>query len=155
MELEIYTEELGSPRLADDFMQKKVHLVCVAVNSLTNFNAFATMEGGITDILASALARKVCRENETGTLYPKLSMTIVPLTATAERDDYGNRALMVKHISDCFKANEEYVRCPSILFALEDRDDFDYQLAMDVLRELVESEDEFSYTKKVFYYPYN
>ena len=155
MELKEYTKGLGSRELAADFLNKKVHLICVAVNSLTNFNAFATMQGGISEILASALAKKVNRENETGTLYPKLSMTIIPLSTTAGRDDFGDRALMKKHIEDAFKANEEYVKCADMLFALEGRHDFDYELAIDVLKEILNSSNDFTYTRRVFYYPYH
>ena len=153
MELQEYLQNLGSQALADDFKNKKIHLVCVAVNSLTNFNAFATMPGGISEEKASALASKVCQANETGTLYPKLNMTIIPLTTTPDRDDFGDRALMKKHIQDCFKANEEYIKCPEMLFALEDRGDFDYHLAMDVLKEVLDTAD-FEFTKEVFYYNY-
>ncbi len=155
MELEKYIHSLGSHELASKFLEKQIHLICVAVNSLTNFNAFATMQGGISEILASALAHKVTRENETATLYPKLSMTIIPLTTTPERNDFGNRALMKKHIQDCFKANEEYIKCSEMLFVLEDRSDFDYRQAIDVLKEIVNACENFTYTKKVFYYPYN
>lgn len=153
MELKEYTQSLGSQALEDDFKNKNTHLICVAVNSLTNYNAFATMPGGISEKKASQLASKVCQANETGTLYPKLNMTIIPLTKTPDRDDFGDRALMKKHIQDCFKANEKYVKCPEILFALEDRGDFDYHLAMDVLKEVVEKAD-LKFTKKVFYYNY-
>lgn len=155
MALQEYTPSMSSNELAIKFRKQEIHLVCVAVNCLTLFNAFATGEGGISEVSASAFAKAVNRANETGTLYPRLSMTIIPLTVADGRDDFGNRQLMKKHILDCFKANEKYVKSPEMLFALEDRDDFDYQLAIDVLDEIVNEIPNFRYTENVFYTPYN
>ena len=54
-----------------------------------------------------------------------------------------------------FRSAEYAVKCPDMLFALEPRHDFDYQLAIDVLNEILAVANDFTYTKKVYYAPYS
>ena len=155
MNVEIFNKAINSNELMADYRQKNIHLVCVAVNALTYFNVFATSIGGISNYLASELSSKVNRLNETGTLYPDLNLTIIPLTAFNDRNDFGNHEIMTKHIEDCFTANEQYLKCENVVFALEDRGDFDYNLALKVIIEVAAAKTNLVFTKSIFYIPYN
>lgn len=155
MKVEIFNKDLNSNETMENFHQKKVHLVCVSVNALTYFNVFSTSQGGISETKASQLSSEVNVKNETGTLFPKLNLTIIPLTALNDRNDFGNHKIMTKHIEDCFKANEQYIKCENLVFALENRGDFDYNLALKVLFEVAETKTKLVFTKNIFYVPYN
>ena len=124
-------------RLTDldiDFLNKKVHLVCPAVNGVTTYNAFVHGVGGMSIEEAQKIADKVNEINETITFWPKLNMTIIPLTICGIRNDTGNRKIMEKHINDCFDANKEYIKCNKIVFVFEKGDYFDNELALNVLK---------------------
>ncbi len=118
---------------ANDFIAKQIHLVCIAVNALTTYNVYTTAVGGIPNEEAAKYAEIVNIKNETGTLYPRLNMTIVPLTIYGDRNDFGNDVIMKKHILDCLDSNEKYIKSPTLIFALERRFDFDMDLALKTL----------------------
>lgn len=96
--------------LGDDFLRKRVHIICPAVNALTVYNVFAHIIGRMDYEQVTKLAETVNTKNETGTLYPRLSLTLIPLTAYNDRNDFGNRGIMKKHIEDCFEAETKYIK---------------------------------------------
>jgi hypothetical protein len=135
----------------EDFLNKKIHIVFVAANALTLFNAYATAIGGISTEEASRYVNTVNKHNETGTLYPRLNITLVPLTIFENRNDTGDRVKMKKNIIDCLYSNEKYVKCPDLVFALEKRYDFDIDTALEVLKIIVKDY-KFVYTKRILFY---
>jgi hypothetical protein len=136
---------------SDDFLEKKIHLVCIAVNALTQFGVYAKVIGGLSNELAENYVNKVNEKNETGTLYPKLNLTIMPLTIFEGRDDTNQSLVMEKHIIDCFDSNEKYTKCPKLIFALERRGDFDIDLAFKTLSALIDKY-KFNFTKEIEFY---
>lgn len=135
----------------EDFLSKKVHLVCLAINALTQFNVYATAIGDLSHDSADIFVTKVNEENEVGTLFPKLNLTIVPLSIYKNRNDFGNSEIMRKLINDCFKSNEKYIKCSKLIFAFERVFDFDIDLALEILNEVL-SENNFIYTKEIIFY---
>lgn len=135
----------------EDFLNKKIHIVCVAVNALTIFNVYAATIGEMLTEEATRYANTVNRHNETGTLFPKLNLTIVPLTIFENRNDTGNRNKMQKIIIDCLDSNEKYIKCTNLIFALERRSDFDRDTALEVLKAIVNNY-KFVYTKRILFY---
>jgi hypothetical protein len=135
----------------DDFLNKEIHLVCVAINSLTTFGAYATAVGGMSTEEASNHANTVNKKNETRTLFPKLNLTIVPLTIFDNRDDTGNIINMQKIIIDCLESNEKYIKCANLVFAFERRYDFDIDSALEALYIIV-NDYKFVYTKRILFY---
>ncbi|HEY5327367.1 MAG TPA: hypothetical protein VIJ27_10240 [Mucilaginibacter sp.] len=131
MALREFTGELV--KLHDDFLNKRIHIICPAANGLTVFNAFVVYPAGMSHDKAGQLAETVNIKNETGTLYPMFNMTIIPLTLFKNRNDFGNEVIMKKHIADCFEAHKTYIKSPKMIFVFEKKDDFDYQLATKVL----------------------
>lgn len=121
--------------LREEFLKKRVHIICPAINSLTIFNVFAHNIGGLENEQVTKLAEEVNTKNETGTLYPKLSLTIIPLSAFGNRNDFGNRIIINRHIDDCFEAETRYIKSSKMVFIFEKRHDFDHELAATVLLE--------------------
>jgi hypothetical protein len=153
MTLQIFDRDFGDPSVMHDYENGRLHIVCVAANALTYFNAFATLStNGISHNHAGELASIVNRKNETGTLWPKRHLTILPQSEYDERNDFGNRGVMIHLIKDAIKANEEYSKCPVLIFALE-RNQFDVDLAYEVLAEIVSQTNNWVHTQQIYYIP--
>lgn len=133
MPIKKFTDRLSD--LDRDFLNKKVHIICLAVNSLTMYNAFAHAIGGMSSQQAGQLAETVNLKNETRTLFPKFSLTIIPLSIFNNRNDFNNEAIMKKHITDCFEAETKYIKSSRMIFIFEKRHDFNNELALKVLLE--------------------
>ncbi len=80
MKIETFSRGLGNFSVMEDLKNGKIHMVFVAVNGLTFFNAFAVSNPfaetdiGISSELATILCNEVNEKNETGTLFPKLNI---------------------------------------------------------------------------------
>jgi hypothetical protein len=154
MILEVFERDLGDLSFMSDFEVARLHIVCVGVNALTFYNSFAThAANGITHEQAGELASIVNQKNEAGTLWPKLPMTILPQSVYGDRNDFGHRQIMRRHIKDAIKANEEYSKCPQLIFALE-RNQFDLDLAYDVLKEIISDIATLLHARNVYYVPF-
>lgn len=136
---------------ADDYLNNKVHLVCVAINALTTYNAHVHALGGMSHEMAGDFVELVNKKNETGTLFPGQNMTIVPLSIYGNRNDFEKKEIIRKHILDCIEANEKYVKCSELIFAFERRYDFDIDTFFDEIKDLIKTTS-FYTTKKIVYY---
>ena len=151
MEIILIADHPSTLNGARDFLDKKIHLVCVAVNALTQYGVYATVVGGLTTEEADRYSDEVNVKNETGTLYPRLNLTILPLTVFNRRNDFGNEGSMKRQILDSFTSNEKYIKCSKLIFALERRPDFDIDLAYEIIQKEAD-EFEFVNTKEIVYY---
>lgn len=157
MRLEYDNKSRGVFDYMRDLKNGKIHMVFVAVNSLTNFNAFAVedrdqeTEKGISSEQATRLCYIANEKNETGTLYPKLNITILPLSKYENRDDWENENTMEKNINDVFKANSLYIKSNEIVFALENRPDFNKALAIRVLEKVARAHPEGGILKNIYH----
>ena len=116
MKIETYYRDLGSRDVADDFRSKKIHLICLAETpGLNEFDAFAVQVGGLDFATAAQCVNRVIQSEEVGTLYPQLSMTILPVSIL---DSDANEAKLRAIIKDCFKAHESYIRCEELIFVI-------------------------------------
>ena len=100
--------------------------------------------------------RKVNEANDKNnalTLYPSARMSLIPLTKFEERDDFGLRQEMYRHIEYILRVNEEEAKCPDILFDLDINKEFDGRLALEVLSEILAENRDFKLTRRVFVLP--
>jgi len=136
--------------ISEQFLTKKIHLVCVAdnVHEFYFHHAFK-LKNNVLDLVQRQIDR-VNGMNETGTFFPNYYMTIMPLSKYKDRDTFGNRESMVKNIRDCFEANEKYIKSSKLVFALERRPDFDIDLAHEVL-EAEAMNAKFTFTKEIVF----
>lgn len=116
-----------------DFLNKIVHVICPATNGLTVFNAYVCALGGMPSEEATEHVNRVNVKNETGTLFPRFNMTIIPLSSYEGRDDFNDEEIMKKYIADCFEAELKYIKSNRILFIFEQAGGFDNVLAAKVL----------------------
>jgi hypothetical protein len=154
MIIEPFNRELGGIDTRNALQQGKLHMVFVAVNALTFFNPFAVhtnMPGSLSSEKASELCDIVNSKNETGTLYPQLNISILPLTKYENRDDWNDEDIMRRNIEDAFKANALYIKSKEILFAFEERHDFNNRLAMKVLEEVANDYPGDGFLNRIFF----
>lgn len=157
MEIERFGAILDSPVWIDHFLNGRFHMTFFAVNGLTFFNAFAVHAVGegnsITHETGTRLCENVNAENETGTLYPRLNINILPLTRYGDRDSWHDEESMRRNIQDAFKANTLYSKCPQMLFGFEERHDFNNVLAMKVLEQEAAQIEDTNILRRIFYIP--
>ena len=157
MRIHTYNRGLGDFSVMQDLKDGKLHMVFVAVNALTFFNAFAVdnpfkvTEKGISSEQATKLCNVVNENNETGTLYPKLNITILPLSRYENRDDWDSENSMEKNIKDAFKANLLYIKSKEMIFAFEARFDFNNELAVRVLEKVAREHTKDVILEKIYY----
>jgi hypothetical protein len=148
MEIENLNRNLSDSKVTEDLRKGKIHIVCVAVNALTFFNAIAVQSLGISSELATLWCKEVNEKNETGTLYPKFNITLIPVPNYENRNDWDNETIMIKHIKDAFLANSKYIKSSEIIFALEQVKD---SLANHVLRKVASELQDNGILKHIYY----
>lgn len=96
----------------DKFKKKEIHLVCIANGGLTPCDFAASTLGGMNQELEVwPLTKRVNRIGETGTFWPKLSMTVIPLLKWAGREAPNDSDAFLRIIfQDVAKANRDYIK---------------------------------------------
>lgn len=114
----------NAEEIIDDVKSGKIHIVCMARNGLTHLNVYAVLFCKLPNELVSKCAEDVNLNKETGTLFPKANITILPIS---ENDTTWNQKPQTlsyneleKCIDDVFKANQEYLKSEIIYFTLEE-----------------------------------
>lgn len=136
---------------ANDFLDKKIHLVCRAVNSLTICGTYLEAVAGISTAEVNKYVNTVNKKNEVGNLYPNYSMTLFPLSIYEQRNDFRKIDVFEKHIIDCFDSNEKYIKCSKLIFLLEREYDIDIDTIFLVLKKQIRKYN-FIYTKEIIFY---
>jgi hypothetical protein len=142
--------DLESEETRNLFLNKQIHIVCASFNGLTTFGAFANL-GGVESEEAEKMADRVNQAKEVGTLYPKLNLTIIP--GSKDMETVFERNTWIKYIRDCFKANEEYIKCPVLIFILDFSAETS-QLAKNILVEEAAARHDFVFTRSIYYEAY-
>ena len=157
MRIETFNRGLGDFAVMEDLKNGKIQMVFIAVNASTFFNAFAVdnpfeeTEKGISLEQATRFCNVVNEKNETGTLYPKLNITILPLSRYENRDDWDNENSMKKNITDAFEANSLYIKSKEMIFAFESRFDFNNKLAVRVLEQVAREYSDNGILNNIYY----
>ena len=133
MKIERFDRDLGSTEVAQAFLTRQIHLVCLACNGLTDYNAFVCGTGGMDGVTAGQYCDRVNQANEVGTLYPAFNMTIIPQKMLDNQDDLNNRFIIKQHIRDCFRANEDNIRCSLLVFSVCGNSGINFDLFLDIL----------------------
>lgn len=98
----------------------KIHLVCMAQKSLTSLIEYAEVYLRLPKNMVNECVDIVNMSKETGTLYPKAYITILP---KSEFENNIPPPLTINELKKCledvFKANEEYLKSEIILFCIE------------------------------------
>lgn len=129
---------------SDKFKEKQIHLVCVAAKGLTTCDCAATAVGGIDGMTVAAAITKVNQLGETGTLWPRLPMTIIPLLQCEERkspDEDDIDEFLRRSFQDVAKANREYIKSRVLYIDLNGwGSGYDYRRARRIAGEVLANE---------------
>ncbi len=101
-----------------------VHYVSVAMPGLTVASTYIESTGGFSVNERNQFMMMVNRAKETGTLYPKINITLLPSPRASylggdvnvyNDGDYSELEV-INHIKDAFKANSEYIKSDKMYF---------------------------------------
>jgi hypothetical protein len=108
----------------EELPKKKIHYVSVAMPGLTMASSFIDAAGFSTEE-RYALMDSVNQAKETGTLYPKANITLLPSPRAKDRmgfnvdvfndGDYSKEEI-IYHIKDAFKANKDFIKSETMFF---------------------------------------
>ena len=154
MEILNYTEYPHFVDIFDEVRFGQVHLVSAASPLLVLRNIVMVLNQLGSDE-SWPFIEKVNTANDANgvTGLGPAKMSVIPLTKYGNRDDFGKQDLMRRHIEDCFRLNEEEMKCPDLLFDLELSPEFDGDLALGVLCKFIAEDHQFTATQKVFILP--
>ncbi len=117
---------------AVDFVEllkdRAIHYVSVAMPGLTVVSANIEFAGGFNIAQRNDLMMAVNRTKETGSLYPKVNITLLPSPSASyggldsnsyNNGDYSEEEVVI-HILDAFKANSQYIKSDTMYFDFRD-----------------------------------
>ena len=127
----------------DKFKAKEIHLVCIATGGLTTCDFAASTIGGMDqESEVWPLTKEVNRVGETGTFYPRLPLTVIPLlswddrTEPTEVDEFLRRSF-----EDVAKANREYIQLKALYVDLNGwGSDYPFKRAREISEEILSKE---------------
>ncbi len=106
-------------QLVEQLKQRKIHVVFMAINALTYLNAIATHSLGFTSAELDVHVNKVNLQKETGTLFPKANVTLLPNNLYNDDSIEFDEIQIETFISDVFEANRLYIKSDTIFFLLD------------------------------------
>lgn len=127
--IESYRGRLGS--CGKELVAGNMHIVCPALNGMTNLHVFACLHGKIPTEVVSSVAERVNTTQVVETLFPSVAVTLLPLhrtwqeAQTGNSKGFGNVEVIDRSIQECLRIHQQMVRSPVLLFALDQGNVFD------------------------------
>jgi histidinol phosphatase-like enzyme len=90
------------------------------------------------------------QNNEVRTLFPKINVSVFPLSIYEERNSWEDYEQMKNAILKIFEFDQKYLKSRRILFALEERYDFNRKLSYSILEEVLSDKNLYSITCSVY-----
>ena len=139
----------NEPAREGDLKKWTTHVVLVADLAGKNFAAYRERIEALGHQPAEFYVTEVNRRNEAGVFYPKLDLTLLPMSRYQDRDDFGNAEIMARHVQEVFKANEEHCGNDEIYFALDCEKTFDAATFEKALEKALAAKKQFKRTQKM------
>jgi len=155
MEILNYDEIPHFVDVFEEVQYGQVHLVTPALPLLVLRNLVTVLDDLASD-QSWPFIQKVHEANDQNnalTFCPSAKMSVIPLTKHEKRNDFGVWQEMYRHIKYCFDINEKEAKCPDILFDFETSEEFDGNLALEVLKKFVAEDHDLNVTQRVFVLP--
>jgi hypothetical protein len=133
-----------------NFPTNDIHIVCPAIKkgSICSHILFNNCNMDIAEI--GKLCDLVNYNKETGCLYPKYRLTLIP-KYEAIKDPNLDSALK-KIMDDIIKSNEDYLKADKILFIVDDMDWPNQNILKDWFDKTLMEKKDFKYLKEAFFY---
>ncbi len=124
MNITFLEHEDNSINFTDFLKRGECHYVSVAMPGLTFASSYIEFAGNFSVEQRNGFMTTVNRAKETGTLYPKLNLTLLPSPSASytgfDYTEYNSGDFstdeVIRHILDAFKANSEYIKSKKMYF---------------------------------------
>ena len=123
-----------------------IHIVCPALNGMTNLNVFACLFGKMSLEEVHSVADRVNSTKECATLHPTISVSLLPLHRTWQESQkgpsqlFGDADVIDSNIRQCLKIHHQLIRSPVLIFALDQGNVFDRHLTISRLEHIIRKE---------------
>lgn len=131
----IKTPQKNPQDIFDDVKIGKIHIVCMAWNGLTHLNVYGELFYKLPKEELNQFVDLVNSSRETGTLFPKANISILPVCEN-ENHDALNLNELTECIKDVFIANQMYLKSDIIYFTLENAY-IDKRIALRILEDFI------------------
>lgn len=115
----INTAQKNPQDIFDDVKAWRIHIVCMAWNGLTHLNVYGELFYKLPKEELNQFVDLVNSRRETGTLFPKANISILPVYENKNYDTF-NLIELTECIKDVFVANHLHLKSQIIYFTLED-----------------------------------
>jgi|GEM_PF-2082805 len=124
MNITLLEHDDNSIDFVDLLKRGNCHFVSVAMPGLTFGSHYIEFAGGFDVRRRNDFMMTVNRAKETGTLYPKVNITLLPSPSASyggfDTNEYNDgdypEAEVVAHLLDAFKANSDYIKSKVMYF---------------------------------------
>lgn len=129
-----------------ELVSGNMHIVCPALNGMTNLHVFTCLYGKIPADEVSSVAYRVNTTQVVETLFPSVAVSLLPLHRTWQEaqigasKEFGNLEVIDRSIRECLRIHEQIVKSPNLLFALDQGNVFDRRLTIARLEHILRSE---------------
>ena len=119
-----------------ELVSRNMHIVCPALNGMTNLHVFACLHGKIPTDEVSSVAERVNTTQVVETLFPSVAVTLLPLhrtwqeAQTGASKGFGNVEVIDSSIRECLRIHEQIVKSSALLFALDQGNVFDRSMML-------------------------
>jgi len=127
----------------EKFKRSSIHFVCVASGGLTACDFVASTVGGmLQEQEVWPLTKRINRLGETGTFWPRLTLTAVPQFSFETRHAPEDLDSFLESIfTDVVRANNTYIKLPDLYVDLNNYGGhFDFSMALPIARQVLSND---------------
>ena len=133
--VQLFIEQTEIKERMHQFANNDIHVVSLANSDLDSFASQFLSSVKVQQSNIDAFCNKVNSLNETGCLFPKHYMTLIPKSISKMSE------LICLHLlKDVLVANEQYFKSETILFAIDEDSGFDCDKVIDFFEKVLEED---------------
>ena len=140
----IKTKQKFPGDIINDVKSGKIHIVCMGQNGLTHLNVYAELYCKIPREILNQCVELVNSKKETGTLFPKAYISILPKSETPTDWNKNPQKLgwdeLENSIKEVFNANQDHLKSEIIYFTLESSY-INKTIALEIIEKIVHNDD--------------
>jgi hypothetical protein len=133
--MQLFIEQTEIKDRMYQFANNDIHVVCLANSDSDSFASLFLSSVKVQQSNIDAFCNKVNSLNETGCLFPKHYMTLIPKSISKMSE------LICLHLlKDVLVANEQYFKSETILFAIDEDSGFDCDKVIEFFEKVLEED---------------
>lgn len=133
--VKLFKDQTGFQDRINQFVTSDIHVVCIANTGSDSFASQFLSSVKVEQSNIDAFCNKVNSSNETGCLFPKHYMSLIPKSISKMSE------LICLHLlKDVLVANEQYFKSETILFAIDEDSGFDCDKVIEFFEKVLEED---------------